>query len=104
MAEAKARPSEAKLPALRVVIANRLRDGRVVYLAREGWSHRLEEAETAATEDTAAALLERANRSFAGNEVVEEGEGLRLRRLREHIRSLGPTVRQDLGYQAGEES
>jgi hypothetical protein len=95
-----------------VVIANRLRDGRVVYLAREGWSHRLEEAETAATEDTAAALLERANRSFAGNEVVdvyltevvEEGEGLRLRRLREHIRSLGPTVRQDLGYQAGEES
>jgi hypothetical protein len=95
---------------LRIAIANRLRDGRVVYLSREGWSHRLEEAESAATEEAAEARRARAQDSFARNEVVdvylvELGEdGVKPRSLRERIRTRGPTVRSDLGYQAGEVS
>ncbi len=95
---------------LRIAIANRLRDGRVVYLGREGWSHQLEEAESAATDQAAEALLARATESLARNEVVdvyliELGEdGVKPRSLRERIRTRGPTVRSDLGYQAGEVS
>ncbi len=86
--------------ALEIVIANRLSDGRTVYLAGHGWSERIAEAETAADEAAREALLARGKRAAAANEVVdpyliavaeEAGGRLPLRR-RERIRSQGPTV------------
>jgi hypothetical protein len=94
----------------RIAIANRLLDGRVVYLGAAGWSPQVEEAERAATDEAAEALLGRAKESFARNEVVDvylielDAAGAKPRSLRERIRSQGPTVRSDLGYQAGEVS
>jgi hypothetical protein len=98
---------------LQIVIANRLGDGRVVYLGAGAWIETLSAAERAeAKTPAAAALLARAEESVKRNEIVdpyladivEDAAGIRLARLREHIRSLGPTVRPDLGYQAGEVS
>jgi len=95
---------------LQAVIASRLRDGRVVYLAPIGWSESLAEAELAASKEAAETLMTRAQAAIAVNEVVdaylsdmvEEGGAIRPLSLRERIRSLGPTVRSDLGYQAGD--
>lgn len=93
---------------LQIVIANRLRDGRVVYRGERGWVDRIADAQIADNEVAAKALLEVAQRAVVANEivdpylieVVEEGGELRPARWRERIRSLGPTVRADLGYQA----
>lgn len=98
-----------------VVIASRLSDGLVVFLATAGsaddlrWELRLEAAELATDDDRAAALLARAEADAAArHEVVdpylievEEQEGqLRPTKYREAIRCLGPTIRTDLGKQA----
>ncbi|HUC61338.1 MAG TPA: DUF2849 domain-containing protein [Alphaproteobacteria bacterium] len=93
---------------MQIVIANRLKDGLVVYRGRERWVDRIDEAEIAHDPAGAENLLERAKRAVAANEVVDpylievaEIEGaLRPTRWRERIRSQGPTVRRDLGYQA----
>lgn len=96
----------------RVVTANRLRDGRVVYLDDGGgWSEQLAEARVAHLEEQGAALLARAERAVAARQVVEPylidvgaSDGmLRPIRYRESIRALGPSVRPDLGKQAEEE-
>ena len=97
---------------LEIVTANRLADGRVVYLGEQGWSTHIGEAEVAGSAAAAAALLELAQRAVAEREVVDpylievvEEEGiLRPARRRERIRGAGPTVRPDLGYQAGEDA
>ena len=86
--------------ALEIVIANRLSDGRTVYLAPRGWSERIAEAETAADEAAREALLARGKRGIAENEVIdpyliavaEEAGGRVPLRWRERIRSRGPTV------------
>lgn len=93
----------------KVLTASRLREGDVVYLTREGgWSPWLADAEVA--RDPAAA--EELQRIGAGAErarlvvgpyladVAEESAGVRPLSARERIRSLGPTVRTDLGKQA----
>jgi hypothetical protein len=94
---------------LQIVTANRLRDGLVVFLARDGkWSDTIAEAVVAADDNTAAELLRRAGKSEADNTVVapylidiENTEGHpRPVRYREWLRTQGPTVRTDLGYQA----
>ena len=97
---------------LEIVTSNRLADGRVVYLGERGWSTHIGEAAVAGSEAAAAALLELGQRAVSAREVVdpylieviEEEGGLRPARRRERIRSAGPTVRADLGYQAGEEA
>jgi hypothetical protein len=92
----------------RIVIANRLKDGSVVYRGALGWVDRISQAELAHDDEAAKALNERAQRAVVGNEIVDpylievaeiDGE-LRPTRYRERIRSQGPTVRPDLGYQA----
>lgn len=96
---------------LQVVVANRLRDGRVIYLAEGGWVAWIGDAQVAGSEAAAAALLAQAQRAVAANEVVdpylieviEEASELKPARWRERIRSLGPTVRADLGYQANDD-
>lgn len=91
------------------VTANRLVDGYVIYLTAEGaWSERLADAAIAGTKDEEAGLLAVAERDAKAGRVigpyafkVEVDGGLPLPLgQRESIRTLGPTVRTDLGYQA----
>ena len=92
----------------RIVTANRLDDGLVVYLNGAGWSERIGDARVAGAEGDAAALLAQAEAPEQAVrvvgpyliEVTREGAGPRPVSHREAIRALGPTVRPDLGKQA----
>jgi len=95
---------------MQAVTANRLEDGFVVYLTPAGhWSERL--ADCALTDEAAApALLARAVAEVTTARVVgpylitvevENGE-IRPLGQRERLRTRGPSVRLDLGYQAQE--
>ena len=94
---------------LKVVTANRLGDGDVVYLTAEGaWSPWLEEARASADPARQATLLTIAERAVTARLVVEpylmpvaeEAGARRALSQREKIRARGPTVRRDLGKQA----
>ena len=97
---------------LEIVTANRLAEIDHAPVGERGWSTHIGEAAVAGSEAAAAALLELGQRAVSAREVVdpylieviEEEGGLRPARRRERIRSAGPTVRADLGYQAGEEA
>lgn len=92
---------------MKAVTANRLRDGRVVFLAPDqAWVERLTHA--AAFDDAAAqGALERARSRVTEIaaayliEVADGGAPAGREALREGIRNNGPTVRPDLGKQAG---
>ena len=92
----------------RIVTANRLDDGLVVYLNGAGWSERIADARVARSEDAAAALLAQAEGPGQAVrvvgpyliEVTREEAVPRPVSHREAIRALGPTVRPDLGKQA----
>ena len=88
----------------KIVTANRLSDGLVVYLGDTGWTPDIHRARRADTPDAAEALLATGRTAVAANEVADawliDIDGHRALRRREHIRALGPTVRADLGYQA----
>jgi hypothetical protein len=84
----------------KVITANRLGDGRVVFLSRDGWSRLIEEAEVATGTEEAEIALARANADAAANRVIgpyvvdlrlERGRPVPLR-LRERIRLTGPTT------------
>lgn len=84
-----------------VVSANRLDDGRVVYLAPSGqWIGALSEAEVARDERAAAALMRRAEAAIIERLIVgpylisvTAASGRpQAQRLRERIRASGPTV------------
>jgi hypothetical protein len=94
-----------------VVIANRLGDGRVVYLAEgDAWVERISDAAVRVADSEAeAALLEKAGLAAEGRQEVVGPEliGVERRdgvitplRFREVIRAAGPTNRTDLGKQA----
>ena len=96
-------------PMLQVVIANRLRDGLVVFLDAEGgWADYIEGARVAKSETEGEEIIAIAQRGADGNqvvdpqliEVIEADGGLRPKKYREFIRAHGPTVRTDLGKQA----
>jgi len=85
-----------------VVLANRLTDGRSVFLAANGaWVEALSQAALAASPSVAESLLARARVAEAENLVVdpylvaiETGPaGNQPRAWRERIRASGPTVR-----------
>lgn len=88
----------------RIVTANRLRDGAVVYLTVSGaWSQSISEAAVAATPEQDAALLQQAHHSVAACDVVDtnlidvtNATELVPVRYRERIRNIGPSVRPDL--------
>ena len=92
----------------KIVTANRLDDGLVVYLNGAGWSERIEDARIAGDDAAADGLLARAE--GPGQEirvigpylieVTREGAAPRPVSNREAIRAQGPTVRPDLGKQA----
>ena len=92
-----------------VMTANRLRDGDVVFLTRSGaWSEVIDDAVLAQEPLAISALEARAAEAvtatlvtgpylFAAERVAGK---IRALEIRERIRSLGPTVRLDLGKQA----
>jgi hypothetical protein len=92
----------------KVLSANRLADGEVVFLDRQGgWSQRIDDALVAAKADEAGLKLlgDRAVRArfVTALEIIDverRGDSVRPLHIRERIRALGPTVRPDLGKQA----
>lgn len=94
--------------ALKAVTANLLSEGTVVWMKADGeWAGRIEDA--AAFDDAKAEeALKRANADFTrvvGAYLIEVDPGhgaIGQERLKETIRALGPTVRPDLGKQAGD--
>lgn len=90
---------------MKAVTGNRLADGRVVYLApNDSWAERLAEAACIADDEAAEMLAAAKSRAteIADAYLIEfEGDEVKGReKLRETIRSAGPTVRCDLGKQA----
>lgn len=95
---------------LQVVIANRLRDGLVVFLGNgKKWVERVEDCVPTGDDAVAAELAALGEAAEANQEVigaalieVEDRDGvLTPIKMREAIRAQGPTVRKDLGKQAG---
>ncbi len=92
---------------MKAVTGNRLADGAVVYLNdNDQWTVRIAHAARFDDDDASAALkatqLRKAEIADAYLiEVSEEGAPAGREALRETIRKSGPTVRLDLGYQAG---
>jgi hypothetical protein len=92
--------SNVKAFAPQIITANRLGDGRVVFLTRAGWSQRIEQAEVAQSKEESEAMLARAQADARANRVVEPyAVDVRLERgrpvpvrLRERIRLTGPTT------------
>ncbi|MEO1135024.1 MAG: DUF2849 domain-containing protein [Pseudomonadota bacterium] len=92
---------------MKAVTANRLDDGAVVFLAEDdGWTAELCQAARFSDEDAKLGLD--AARARTGEiadaylvTVDENGDLVGRETLRESIRKSGPTVRTDLGYQAG---
>lgn len=89
--------------ASKIATANRLDDGRVVYLGERGaWQDAMVQAriandETAAADlDAAARLGEVANLVIGAYLIEVEGQPLRPTQLRERIRAEGPTVQVEL--------
>lgn len=92
---------------MKALTANRLRDGRVVYLGTDDcWTERL--AEAARFEDSEAAAVAVAAASARAGEIaaaylieIEAGAPAGRDALRENIRLRGPTVRPDLNRDGG---
>lgn len=96
--------------ATQIVTGNRVTDGVVVYLDRDGgWTERVNEARVAEGAEELETVVALGKQAEADRVVVEaypidvarEGEALRPLRLREEIRAKGPTVRADLDRPLG---
>ena len=94
----------AKVSYTKLLSANRLRDGAVVYAAQSGdWTTEVTEARVAANADEEASLTAFGVAAVRSNTVVdpnlvdnERPDAAHPRFLRERIRATGPTVRPDL--------
>ena len=93
---------------LKILTANALRSGDVLYWKSDGWLENLAAAEIFADEAAAEAALAKAQAFVTGNQVVtpylfdvrpDKGV-LRPVKEREIIRSLGPSIRPDTGKQS----
>ena len=102
-----ARPADG----LKVITANRLDSGAVVWLAPDrSWVHRIALAAILEGSETETALARVQGEAVAAGlvepyliDVVVIGGVPRPVRPREQIRALGPSVRTDLGVQAGQQ-
>jgi Protein of unknown function (DUF2849) len=102
--------AQAKRPPLPVILlANDLLDGDIVFWTGSAWSRQLGDAATAGDEHGAAQLEGAMAQELAANRVVDAGlvdvtldaaGKATPRHVRERIKTLGPTVRLDLGKQA----
>ena len=102
-------PKRPPLPVL--LLANDLLDGEVVFWTGSQWSDRPEAALIAKDEATAQVLERVAAQQIAQNKVVDaylvdvalNAKGAAIpRHYREKIKTEGPSVRRDLGKQAGQ--
>ncbi|MBV8448887.1 MAG: DUF2849 domain-containing protein [Hyphomicrobiales bacterium] len=99
-------PKRPPLPV--ILIANDLLDGEVVFRTANGWSCDSREALIAGNAEAADALEAEGVTEMSRNKVVdaylvdvELGEqGPQPRHFRERLRTLGPSIRADLGKQA----
>lgn len=100
-----------KSEAAKVVTANRLGDGLVVFLGKESvWVEDIGKAKIAHAGEDADALLQQGINAEKSNHVVEpylidvgdDEAAVTPLHIRERIRTLGPSVRLDLGKQAAE--
>jgi sulfite reductase (NADPH) hemoprotein beta-component len=102
--------SEAKRPPLPVILlANDLLAGEVVFFAHGSWTPDPALAEVATEEGAAARLARAAAEALAANRVVDaylvdvtlDQHGRPTpRHFRERFKTLGPSIRPDLGKQA----
>lgn len=93
----------------KILTANRVSDGDVVFFGRDHqWSLKISEALYAQGESDLQLLEEQLALAESGTDVTDayvfdaelvEG-ALRPKHIRERIRTLGPTVRADLGKQS----
>lgn len=92
-----------------VMTANRLGDGEVVFLTRAGtWSEKIDDAVLALEPQAVKAIEIRADGDEKANLVTgpylfaatRVAGHVRAEHIRERIRTLGPTVREDLGKQS----
>lgn len=93
-----------------ILIASDLRAGEVVFLGPAGWTRDHRAAQIAQDAAAAAALDARGKAEIAANRVVDvyladvevgaDGVATPLH-YREKMRVIGPSVRRDLGKQAG---
>jgi hypothetical protein len=99
----------AKRPPLPVIlVANDLVEGHVVFLAANGWSPNHRDALIAGNDEAAQALEAEGRAQMASNKVVDAylvavelgDDGPIPRHFRERFKTLGPSVRRDLGKQA----
>ena len=97
----------------KIMTANRLTDGEVVYLTAGGiWSEQLSDSRASADEAEEAVLLRCAEAGVDSQLVVGpylmpvalDGGGIEPLSQRERIRARGPSVRLDLGKQSSPES
>lgn len=86
--------------ATKIVTANRLVDGRVVYWNDGKWEEAVTAAQTAADEEQAELMLKKAEAEAAGMEtyLIELG-GKSPSSFRERIRARGPSIHPQLGKQ-----
>jgi sulfite reductase (NADPH) hemoprotein beta-component len=92
----------------RIVTANRLDDGFVVYRTAAGaWSERLADGALLDPAEAESVLAEAVRDSAVIGPypiaVELDAAGVRPIGQREHLRTRGPSVRPDLGYQARED-
>ena len=85
---------------MQMIVANRLIDGRVVFLARDAaWVESIDDGIVAESPEEVSRLLEQAQEAARANEVVEpyaidvtaDAGRRRPTALREAIRAFGPT-------------
>ena len=96
------------IPALKILTANQLRSGEVLYWKTGRWVESLVEAEIFTDEAAAEAALAQAQISVTANRVVtpylfevrQDKGGVHPVKEREIIRSMGPSIRSDTGKQA----
>ncbi|MAI80949.1 MAG: hypothetical protein CL917_18565 [Deltaproteobacteria bacterium] len=93
-----------------VVIANRLRDGIVVFLGtNHTWVEQLQDCTPSESKEDGQRLMDISQEAADQQEIVDpnlievekRGQTWHAIKMREEMRAKGPTVREDLGKQAG---
>lgn len=97
-----------KITGPQLILANRLDDGRAVFLTPSGeWSKQVSEAAVANNEEELTGLLAVAQAAEVSNQVVSvtpvaadvSGDTVAPAHIKFAMQSRGPSVRSDLGYQ-----
>ena len=99
----------AKFKHPQILIANDLLDGEVLFMGKAGWLRDHRTAVVATSEEAAEALLAQGKAEMAANKVVDaylvdiaispDGHPEPIH-YREKMRTLGPSIRLDLGKQS----